>query len=166
MTPVKDLGDDADEIASWLFWRGSSDGTISTTIVLYDPPGLQGTAAAASAALNRVFVETAKELMRFSNLRFASVRSAAVFEDFELPVDSAHVAMYMQHDEGKVVLGAEDASESKAKLINWIMRHDVPLVLPIGITHRNLLNSRKRVSHLGLFFVTAEQVSCATVWLA
>jgi len=161
-SPIKDLGSDAADVASWLFWRGTSDGKISTTLVLYDPPGLAGAAAVAADALRAAFLDTAKELMRFSNLRFATVRAPEVFADFEIPADAgAHLAMYMQHDEGKVTHAAT-ANASRAELVDWILRHDIPLV--DMVTHKNLLASRRRVKHFGLLFVTAEQAEDGPTW--
>jgi hypothetical protein len=152
MSPVKNFGDDAAEVANWLFWRGSSDGTIPTTMVLYEPPGLTGASAAAASVLNAAFISVAKELMRFSNLRFASVRSLAVFEAFDLPSDAAHIAMYMEHDEGKVIFGGDPTHDG---IKDWVLRYDTPLVAPL--THHNLLAARKRVNHFGVFFLSPEQ---------
>ena len=125
---------------------------MQTTSVLYTPPGLTGAAAAAGAALDDAFTAASKELLRYSNLRFAQVSDPTVMEVFEVPTDRASIVVYTDHDEGRVEYsGAVDA----AALRDFVVRRDVPLVT--SIWHKNLQFFRKRVSALVLFFVTEAQ---------
>lgn len=124
-----------------------------TTTVLYSPPGLTGAAADAARALDAAFTGAAKELLRFSNLRFAEVASPAAMDAFEVPTDAARVVVYKEHDEGRAeYAGALDA----AALREFVLRHDVPLVTTVW--HRNLQPFRRRVGSLALFFATERQV--------
>ena len=125
---------------------------LHTTTVLYSPPGLTGAAAEEAAKLDAAFTEASKELLRFSNLRFAEVTSTEVMEAFEIPTDAASVIVYMEHDEGRAVFSGPATGDA---VRDFILRHDVPLVTTVW--HRNLQSFRRRVAVLALFFVTGRQ---------
>ena len=125
---------------------------MQTTSVLYTPPGLVGAAATAAQELDEAFTAVSKELLRFSNLRFAQVTSLDVLETFGIPTDCATVVTYTDHDEGRAeYAGAATA----AALQDFIIRRDVPLVT--SIWHKNLQTFRKRVDTLALLFVSEAQ---------
>lgn len=153
VSPVRPLSDDSLEVAQWIFWRGADDGRVMTTIVLFVPEGLTGDAAAHADALEALHTSVAKEMLRFSNLRFAVSRRASLAEFFELPTDRASLVLYKDHDEGRADY---DGELSPSALSDWILRHDTPLVTLVW--HRTLQAFRKRVPRLALFFLTQAQI--------
>jgi thiol-disulfide isomerase/thioredoxin len=163
----------ADELASWLFWRGAHEGKIATTLVLFDPLASAGAGAGAAGgapedvAARATFGAVARDLMRNPNLRFAVVRSALGFEDFEADAHRASIVLYKDHDEGRAVFEAPAAAaaagaEGAAALAAWVQAQNVPLAALV--THKTLQRYRKNVELLALFFVTDAQAdSRATV---
>ena len=101
ISPVKDFTGDSLEVSSWLFWRGASDGRFPTAAMLFTPSGLTEEAAMQAEEQRAAFEAAAADLLRFSDLRFASVRSDTVLEDFELPRDRQSLVVYIDHDEGR-----------------------------------------------------------------
>ena len=140
-------------IAEWLFWRGTSDGKLLTTLVYYEPPALAGEAAAAAAAAYAAFDGAARGLLQFSNLRFAVVRSPAALAEFELPTDAASLVLYTEHDEGRALHAG--APRSVDALRAWVLQRDTPLVTDVW--HKTLQAMRRRVRTFALFFLEAEQ---------
>lgn len=160
LSPVKQFPLDVEvtDVAAWLFWRGASGGAIPTTVVLYSPPGLSGSAAAAADRVSSAFVEAAQSLFRNPTLRFAQVRDVATLEAFEVPTDRATVVMYKEHDEGRVEMPLPpDGGISVGEFEAWAQVHTVPLATTI--THKNLESYRRKVSHMGLLFVDAPAVA-------
>lgn len=153
ISPVKNFDGPSHELAMWLFWRGQSDRSFHTTLMLFEPPNLTGPAAAEAEELRAAFEGAAEDLLRFSNLRFASVSNVEAMADFELPTDRATVVVYKDHDEGRAIYTGPPVSMEIAR---FTLIHDVPLVTT-NLWHRNLQQSRKRVTSLGLFFVTGKQ---------
>lgn len=153
LTPAKVFEDDTGaDIANWLFWRGTDDGKVLTTLMLYVPPSLQGDALKQAENMLKAFEGTAKELMRFSDLRFAICKSPAAFEDFGFSTDKASLVLYTEHDEGRhEYKGEMDASE----LQNWVLRYNIPLVTTVW--HRTLQVHRRQVDTLALLFITGPQ---------
>jgi len=168
----------ADELASWLFWRGAHEGKIATTLVLFDPLAAgAGAGSPEDAAARAAFGDVARDLMRNPNLRFAVVRSAVGFEDFEADAHRASIVLYKDHDEGRAVFeaplalgaagaagasGAAGAAANAAALAAWVQAQNVPLAALV--THKTLQRYRKNVELLALFFVTDAQAdSRATV---
>lgn len=148
LTPAKVFDESPLDVATWIFFRGTPDGKLLSTLLFYEPPGLVGDAASAAAALYRTFDGAAKDLMRFSNLRFAICRKEDVLREFELPLDRATVVLYTDHDEGRFEYdGALNASE----LRSWMLVHDTPLVTDVW--HRTMQGMRARVKTFALFFV-------------
>lgn len=160
---VFDLGTEAFEVASWLFWRGTGDGKIPTTVVLYHDKETPSPDAAADAALLAAFRAASRNLMRFSNLRFAVVHEPTVMDEFEVPRAGVHIRLYKEHDEGSTdysprawpgYLADRDpdaTGDLTVDLQRFILVQDVPLVTDIW--HRTLQSWRRRVRHLALFFV-------------
>lgn len=149
VSPVKDFQGGPLELAEWLFWRGTDDGKIMTTAVLYKPEGASaGDLAVAESALAGV----ADELMRFSNLRFAKCSTPETLGTFELAVDKPTLVLYKDHDEGRAVYSGEWTT---ASLRDFILKQDTPLV--VDIWHRTLQSFRKRVPQLSLFFLNGGQ---------
>jgi thiol-disulfide isomerase/thioredoxin len=157
LTPAKVFSDEGPiDVASWIFWRGTSDGKLQTTLMYYSPPqeDLTPEAAKHSEEAFKAFDAAAKELMRFSNLRFAICRRKDVMEAFDIPLDRASLVLYKEHDEGRVEFtGAltDDGEELK----KWVLVEDTPLVTDVW--HKNLQAFRKRVPNLILFFISGEQ---------
>jgi Thioredoxin-like domain len=151
ISPVKTLTEGTVDVAQWIFWRGTSDGKIITTLVLYDPPAARSTPA--SIHFSKVFANISMELLRFTNLRFARVDSVEVMTDFEIPTDKATLVLYKDHDEGRVEYQGE---VEEMKIRNWISAQDTPLATIIW--HKTLQNYRKRVNWLCLFFLTDAQM--------
>lgn len=178
LSPAKVLSEyDAMELAEWIFWRGTEDGKILTTLMLYKPTttaeGGEAAADPAGVALaNDLFTRAAKTLMRFSNLRFAVVNRVDVMREFDLPVDAASIVLYTEHDEGRAVwslptdlaariaAGGADAEDAKAaavsSLMEWVVRRDVPLVT--DVYHRTLQGMRKRVQTLAIAYFSEKQL--------
>lgn len=165
LSPVRVFPADAEgpsaaaDVAAWLFWRGGVEGAIATTVVLYDPPGLAGEAAAEAAGLSRAFYAAAGELFKNPNVRFATASAPAVLDAFDIPAAAASVVLYKEADEGRVVFplpprGRNRVTDAKA-LAEWVGAHLVPLVTVVD--HRNLERYRARVRRLALFFVDAPQ---------
>ena len=139
------------EVAEWLFWRGTSDGKLQTTVVLYDPPA--GAGGGAGDALRAAFAAVSRDLLRMANLRFAHVGDAPdVLRDFELDAAAPTLVLYAEHDEGRhVYAGPPDAAALRA----WVLRHDTPLVTDVW--HKTLHGMRARVRTFALFFVDEPQ---------
>lgn len=154
LTPAKVFDEDPLDVASWIFWRGTSDGKLQTTLLFYDPPreGMSVEAAAAADAAFATFDAVAKDLMRFSNLRFAICRKPDVLAEFEIPTDRHSLVLYKEHDEGRSLYeGPADAAALRA----WVLAQDTPLVTDVW--HRTLQGFRKRVRTLALLFVREAQ---------
>jgi thiol-disulfide isomerase/thioredoxin len=148
ITPAKVFHEGALDIAQWLFWRGTDDGKVVTTLVLYNPIAGRPESAGAVAA----FDATAKELMRFSNLRFGIVNDLEPIQEFELNTEHPTIVLYKDHDEGRVEYDGVLTGEALAE---WMLRQDIPLVTDVW--HRTLQMHRKRVPTLGLFYLTEKQ---------
>jgi hypothetical protein len=177
--PVKQFGmnDSSFDVASWIFWRGTSDGKIPTTAVLYTPPfhtiieanmksGNASEVLAEAQAMRATFDRTATQLLQFSNLRFASVDSDDIMMDFELPPGKATLVIYTDHDEGRHLYTGpfvpaspkqepEAAQAAVDALQRFILTVDIPLVTTVW--HKSLQSSRKRVNLFSLFFVSGRQ---------
>lgn len=160
LTPAKTFGpeEDALAVASWLFWRGTSDGKLQTTLMFYQADDADATpeqaaaAAAATASGFAAFDAVAKELMRFSNLRFAVCRQGAVLDDFDIPRGAPALVLYKEHDEGRAVYAGPTAgAEGAEALRRWVLMQDTPLVTDVW--HRTLQGLRRRVPTLAMFYV-------------
>jgi len=157
ISPVKNFGGDSLELSKWLFWRGASDGRFATAMVLFTPAGLTGEAADAAAAQRAAFEAATSDLLRFTDLRFASVSSDAILEDYEIARDRQTLVVYMDHDEGRVIY--EGPSDAVA-IRSFLLSHNVPLVTTVW--HRSLQIARRRVGALALFFVSHRQAEDLT----
>ena len=157
ISPVKNFGGDSLELSKWLFWRGASDGRFATAMVLFTPAGLTGEAADAAAAQRTAFEAATSDLLRFTDLRFASVSSDAILEDYEIARDRQTLVVYMDHDEGRVIY--EGPSDAVA-IRSFLLSHNVPLVTTVW--HRSLQIARRRVGALALFFVSHRQAEDLT----
>jgi len=149
---------DSQELASWLFWRGSNEGKISTSLVFFDP--VPGSANVEDEKARRVFGAVSRELMKNPNLRFAVVRGdPAMADDFDAPTDRATIAIYKDHDEGRVTYSGVMETDN---FISWVKKEMIPMV--VVVTHKTLQRYRKNVKFLALFFISDAQAdSKATV---
>lgn len=189
LPPYKLLDEwDSLELAEWLFWRGTEDGKMLTSLVLYKPtttdvdahgPRDERQIAAATEAFDRA----TKQLLRFSNLRFGMVTRQDIFEAYELPTNRASIILYTEHDEGRhewtvpeaalaaaaeAAVTSEQGSEGSGNaamdeavggLIEWVMRRDVPLVT--DVYHRTLQSMRRRVPILAIAYFHEAQLDHA-----
>ena len=166
---ILELGDIADvlpakaftdslELASWLFWRGSNEGKISTSLVFFDP--VPDSSSAEDEKARNVFGVVSRELMKNPNLRFATVvGNPTMADEFDAPTDRATIAIYKDHDEGRVTYPGVMESN---KLISWVKKEMIPMV--VVVTHKTLQRYRKNVKFLALFFISDAQAdSKATV---
>lgn len=155
LSPAKVFTGDALDLASWLFWRGTDDGHVMTTLVVYQPTGADGALLptdAAGAATFAAFDAVSRDLMRYADLRFAVVHDAAIMAEFDLPTDRTSVVIYKEHDEGRVVY---DGPADAAALTDWLHRQNTPLVADVW--HRTMQKYRRRVPTFALFFLTEAQ---------
>ena len=148
-SPAKVIGDESGgaELASWLFWRGSDNGKLATTLVLFSPPG-----APASAELDACFEGAAEELFKDPSLRFARVTSERAMTDLEMDATKSTLVLYKEHDEGRVEYTGELTA---AGAIAWVRREAVALVTLIS--HKTLQRYRNAVGTLALLFVEEAQ---------
>jgi len=146
------------ELASWLFWRGSNEGKISTSLVFFDP--VPESSNVEDEKARAVFGVVSRELMKNPNLRFAVVRGdPSMADDFDAPTDRATIAIYKDHDEGRVTYSGVMESD---KVVSWVKKEMIPLV--VVVTHKTLQRYRKNVKFLALFFISDAQAdSKATV---
>ena len=149
---------DSQELASWLFWRGSNEGKISTSLVFFDP--VPGSANVEDEKARSVFGAVSRELMKNPNLRFAVVRGdPTMADDFDAPTDRATIAIYKDHDEGRVTYSGVMETDN---FISWVKKEMIPMV--VVVTHKTLQRYRKNVKFLALFFISDAQAdSKATV---
>jgi thioredoxin 1 len=153
--PAKAFGEaaGADEIASWLFWRGANEGRIATTLVLFDAAGEGG--GGDDEATRAVFGIVARDLMRNPNLRFAVVSNPSAVLDFDADPARASIVIFKDHDEGRSVYAGATGPGGAAELGAWVQAQSVPLVAVI--THKTLQRYRRNVKLLALFFITDAQ---------
>jgi thioredoxin 1 len=149
---------DSQELASWLFWRGSNEGKISTSLVFFDP--VPGSPNVEDEKARSVFGAVSRELMKNPNLRFAVVRGdPTMADDFDAPTDRATIAIYKDHDEGRVTYSGVMETDN---FISWVKKEMIPMV--VVVTHKTLQRYRKNVKFLALFFISDAQAdSKATV---
>ena len=155
--PAKAFGKEAgaDEVASWLFWRGANEGRIATTLVLFDAAG-EGVGGDSEAEATRaVFGIVARDLMRNPNLRFAVVSNPSAIFDFDADPARASIVIFKDHDEGRSVYAGATGPDGAIELGAWVQAHTVPFVAVI--THKTLQRYRRNVKHLALFFITDAQ---------
>lgn len=148
LSPAKDVapGTRGADLASWLFWRGADTGRLPTTLALFSPPG-----APAAPALVAAFDAASALLFKDPNIRFLRVRSDEAMADLEMDI-APGVAVYKEHDEGRVDYAGELTGEAMAA---WLKREAVPLVTLI--THKTLQRYRSVVKRLALLFVEGPQ---------
>ena len=149
MTPAKLFEGEPLELAQWLFWRGRKDGAIATSVVLFLPDEEE---SGDVELLANAFSAASRDLLKHPNLRFAACTSAEAMAEFEVPVNTATLVLYKDHDDGKVVYtGPLTAEAIKA----WVLTEDVPMLTLV--THFNLQYVRSRADHVALFFLSGPQ---------
>lgn len=158
---VKNLKQSAEEISTWLFWRGTDLGRMDSTAVLFIPTALRD--APRTQAVDAAF--TAASSLVVDDVRFARVAdNDAVLTAFKLPLDQLTLVLYKDFDEGRTALdipalfeGEPDAAATAERLANWVRRWNVPLVAQ-G-THLTLQNLRRYNQTLVHYFIQEQALN-------
>lgn len=165
--PIKAYGPETDplEFTRWIFWRGTPEGKLSTTLVLFSPPvetcSTKEEESECSSdtedkikklqEYNRVYAEAAKLIMVNPQIRIVTVNNAEIIKNFyedDEDVTEPSIVLYKDHDEGKTVYGGELDAEA---IKTWAFKQLVPMVATI--THKNLQLYRRNVEKLALIYI-------------
>lgn len=164
------------KLVRWLFWRGTDYGRLESTAVAFFPSdevegeGCGGAASEdgeqdagecgddadgrdvrAEAATRDAFGAVALNML--DSARFAEVRSNRVLNLFKMPNNTATIALYTDHDEGKHVYEGDMADS--AAIQAFLVSRLVPMVVPV--THENLDYYSRKTPLLVHVFVSEEE---------
>lgn len=173
--PIKTYGPETQvhDFTRWLFWRGTPEGKLSTTLALFSPPVESCTAEEAEGEctastedkiakvkkiqeINRVYAEAAKLIMVNPQIRMITVNNAEIIENYYEDgedLQEPRLVLYKDHDEGKTIYTGELEPEA---IKAWAFKQLIPMVA--SITHKNLQLYRRNVEKLALIFLEESQL--------